>query len=98
MSDIAGNYVFCGKCIGENDDAKRVYVGTYIRIDQIKSIETIIDVDDQCLIYTYKDQWYVVNMNAKDLLEEINDYLKGSKSTNKANDKPFDYSVDEWHG
>lgn len=80
VPDIYGHFLTCGEPIYKNNEIID-WRASHIRLDTIKSIHQ----DDKkytkdekgCIVYTYKDKFYVCYTNFHDLCFAINNYLDG---------------------
>ena len=83
MSQIEKNFILCIRPYTYNLSADQFIIipgsslscaKSYVRLTEIKTVhEFKLDLDlDCCYFYTYKDEWYICFVSAKDLIDIIN--------------------------
>lgn len=82
LKEIKDNFILCGKPkFTENETVE--WTTSLVRLDLIKTIhfdEKICKNNkDQCIFYTYKDEWYICAVNFALLTTAVNNYLNKNK-------------------
>lgn len=85
--EIKGNFVICGKPKMDINDQNKIteWIFSLVRLSEIKTIhkklnDFIPTKENQCVFFTYKDEWYICHMDCRELTENINYFLNKEHS------------------